>query len=206
MSRQRLKKGTSSEDGGGGGGDAKTLMSQEAINQQAQARAAASGASTNVPSLGLQNTNRRLSAFGNSAASFSSPQLLAPQSNPKLALLAPSISNNADSSVNGSFPAKIHHLLARPESNFESAVTWTSDGKCLRVVDPFKFEGTVAPQYLSGGGGTMSFTSFLIELEKFGFKKVSHEGHSDCYYHEVSYILIGRGLRCSAMPTCILNE
>jgi hypothetical protein len=80
-----------------------------------------------------------------------------------------------------SFPLKLHHLLARSE--FEDCVTWTPDGRCIRIVDPFRFQEKVAPIYFSHS----SFSSFLVELESYGFKKVTHAGFHECYYHDVSY-------------------
>lgn len=80
------------------------------------------------------------------------------------------------------FPMKLHHILAREE--FTDCVCWTPDGRCLRVVDPFKFQEKVSTQYFSHN----SFSSFLVELESYGFKKVSHMGYQECYYHDVSVI------------------
>jgi hypothetical protein len=77
------------------------------------------------------------------------------------------------------FPKKLHHILAQPE--YADSLCWTPDGRCVRVVDPFKFQEKVAGNYFSH----TSFSSFLVELESFGFKKVSHLGFEECYYHDV---------------------
>eukprot|EP00934_Nitzschia_sp_Nitz4_P000228 Nitzschia sp. Nitz4//scaffold211_size37880//9614//11244//NITZ4_007701-RA/size37880-augustus-gene-0.59-mRNA-1//-1//CDS//3329541964//228//frame0 len=76
-------------------------------------------------------------------------------------------------------PKKLHHILARP--NFAECICWTPDGRCVRVVDPFKFQEMVAPLYFSH----TSFSSFLVELESYGFKKVQHAGFQECYYHDL---------------------
>ena len=77
-----------------------------------------------------------------------------------------------------SFTMKIHHFLAQNDG----CVAWTPDGRCLRVVDPFKFQERVIPKYFDYTG----FTSFLCELLSYGFKKISHAGFDECYYHDVS--------------------
>jgi hypothetical protein len=83
------------------------------------------------------------------------------------------------------FPVKLHHFLA--QTDYEDCVTWTPDGRCIRIVDPFRFQEKVSPQYFSHS----SFSSFLVELESYGFKKVTHAGFHECYYHDV------RTPRCS---------
>lgn len=80
---------------------------------------------------------------------------------------------------NLSFPKKLHHILARPE--YEECVRWSTDGRCIRVVDPFRFQERVSSAYFSH----TSFSSFLVELESYGFKKVTHTGFQECYYHDV---------------------
>jgi hypothetical protein len=79
-----------------------------------------------------------------------------------------------------SFPRKLHFILS--QSEYMGCMTWTQDGRCIRIVDPFRFQELVAPTYFS----MASYTSFLVELEKYGFKKVNHAGHAECFYHDVS--------------------
>ncbi len=80
------------------------------------------------------------------------------------------------------FPKKLHHILA--QNQYMDALCWTPDGRCVRVVDPFKFQEKVARNYFSHN----SFSSFLVELESYGFKKVAHVGFQECYYHDVSHV------------------
>jgi len=77
------------------------------------------------------------------------------------------------------FAKKLHHILAQPQYN--DCICWTPDGRCIRVVDPFKFQEKVAKNYFSH----TSFSSFLVELESFGFKKISHVGFQECFYHDL---------------------
>jgi hypothetical protein len=79
-----------------------------------------------------------------------------------------------------SFQQKLHFILS--QSEYMGCMTWTQDGRCIRIVDPFRFQELVAPTYFS----IASYTSFLVELEKYGFKKVNHAGHAECFYHDVS--------------------
>jgi hypothetical protein len=79
-----------------------------------------------------------------------------------------------------SFARKLHFILS--QSEYMGCMTWTQDGRCIRIVDPFRFQELVAPTYFS----MASYTSFLVELEKYGFKKVNHAGHAECFYHDVS--------------------
>ena len=69
------------------------------------------------------------------------------------------------------FPTKLHHILS--QSQYKECLTWTLDGRCIRVVDPFKFQEFVSLKYFRNA----SYTSFLVELEKFGFRKVTHARH-----------------------------
>lgn len=97
------------------------------------------------------------------------------------------------------FPRKLHFILS--QSEYMGCMTWTQDGRCIRIVDPFRFQELVAPTYFS----MASYTSFLVELEKYGFKKVNHAGHAECFYHDVSRRsgVIAFALLCFAlMPAC----
>jgi HSF-type DNA-binding len=77
------------------------------------------------------------------------------------------------------FMKKLHHILAQPDMG--DCIGWTPDGRCIRVIDPFKFLDK-AQSYFDH----TSFSSFLVELESYGFKKVTHMGIAECYYHDVS--------------------
>jgi hypothetical protein len=77
------------------------------------------------------------------------------------------------------FVRKLHHILAQPE--YGECIRWTPDGRCIRVVDPFRFQEKISLKYFSHS----SFSSFLVELESYGFKKVTHSGFQECYYHDV---------------------
>lgn len=79
------------------------------------------------------------------------------------------------------FPKKLHHILA--QTQYMDSLCWTPDGRCVRVVDPFKFQEKVAKNYFAHN----SFSSFLVELESYGFKKVAHVGFQECFYHDVSH-------------------
>ena len=81
------------------------------------------------------------------------------------------------------FPRKLHFVLA--SGKHDDCLTWTTDGRCIRVVDPFRFQEKVAAIHF----GCASYTSFLVELERFGFKKITHEGHPECFYHDVRFFL-----------------
>lgn len=95
------------------------------------------------------------------------------------------------------FPKKIHHILSQPA--FEDSIRWTPDGRCVRVVDPFRFQEVVAPHYFTHN----SFSSFLVELESYGFKKLAHAGFHECYYHDVSIATFSR-LDSAACPSAYL--
>jgi HSF-type DNA-binding len=80
------------------------------------------------------------------------------------------------------FMKKLHHILAQPELG--DCISWTPDGRCIRVIDPFKFLEKAQAKYFDHSDIT-SFSSFLLELESYGFRKVTHLGISECYYHDV---------------------
>jgi hypothetical protein len=90
-----------------------------------------------------------------------------------------------------SFPQKLHFILSQAE--YIGCMTWTQDGRCIRIVDPFRFQELIAPMYFS----IASYTTFLVELEKYGFKKVNHAWHAECFYHDVSR-------RSGAMPFALM--
>jgi hypothetical protein len=115
-----------------------------------------------------------LSTLAEMASQTNNPGLAAALRNAKASYLS------ADDLKALPFPKKLHHILA--QNQYADSICWTPDGRCVRVVDPFKFQEKVAKNYFSHN----SFSSFLVELESYGFKKVSHVGFQECYYHDVS--------------------
>ena len=85
---------------------------------------------------------------------------------------------------NLSLPEKLHHLLGRPEL-CKDCVSWTLDRRCIRIINPLKFQQIILPTYF----GHSSYPIFVAELEKYGFARVTREGHPECYTHDVSVVI-----------------
>lgn len=79
-----------------------------------------------------------------------------------------------------SFCEKLHRILAVPE--LQGCIRWTSDGRCIAVLNPYQYSGFLFSTYFPN----TTFSSFLGELERYGFQKIAHAGLQDCYYHDVS--------------------
>eukprot|EP00429_Kryptoperidinium_foliaceum_P001501 CAMPEP_0176022560 /NCGR_PEP_ID=MMETSP0120_2-20121206/10984_1 /TAXON_ID=160619 /ORGANISM="Kryptoperidinium foliaceum, Strain CCMP 1326" /LENGTH=407 /DNA_ID=CAMNT_0017355701 /DNA_START=109 /DNA_END=1332 /DNA_ORIENTATION=+ len=89
-------------------------------------------------------------------------------------------------------PKKLHHILAQPQ--FTDCIGWTPDGRCIRVIDPFKFQEKIKAYF-----DHTSFSSFLVELESYGFQRVSsHLGFQECYYHD--FMIRGCPHLCKYIP------
>jgi len=114
-----------------------------------------------------------LSTLADLASQTNNPGLAAALRNAKASYLS------ADDLKALPFPKKLHHILA--QNQYSDSICWTPDGRCVRVVDPFKFLEKVAKNYFSH----KDFSSFLVELESYGFKKVSHVGFQECFYHDL---------------------
>jgi len=77
------------------------------------------------------------------------------------------------------FCEKLHRFLALPE--LQACMRWTSDGRCIAIVNPYQFNGIAVNSLFPG----MTLPSFLAELEGYGFKKVAHGGFQHCYIHDL---------------------
>jgi hypothetical protein len=86
------------------------------------------------------------------------------------------------------FPGKLYRLLADVESQGNShIVSFTPDGGAFKIHDPDAFMTDVAPNYF----GQTRFTSFVRQLNLYGFDRVSH-GHDRGAFIHPSF-LRGRG-------------
>ena len=73
-----------------------------------------------------------------------------------------------------SFAQKVHHILSQPEH--EQFVSWMPHGRAFKVHVPKVFEGSVLPTYF----GHRRYSSFLRDLNKYGFKHISKGQDRNC--------------------------
>jgi hypothetical protein len=188
MTRHKIKVTNTTKRGVGGAGASPSSTSiPTAINAnvvQGQHRSLGNGTRNDLLLAALALSHHRPDS------SFALPSLLQPHVSTRNGVLgstSDSSSSNcaaATSMANvGSMPlpAKLHHMCTRDEFN-KDCVSWTRDKRCIKILNPLKFQQVVLPVYF----GHASYAVFNNELEDFGFSKISREGASECFYHDVS--------------------
>jgi hypothetical protein len=82
-----------------------------------------------------------------------------------------------------SFPQKVHHILA--QEKFAKWISWQPHGRSFRILLPLWFERNIAGTYFSSN----RYSSFVTQLNSYGFKHISQGPDRNCYYHEVRFII-----------------
>ena len=77
------------------------------------------------------------------------------------------------------FSVKLHRILSNPE--YEHMIAWLPHGRSWRVIDPIKFANVVIPLYFRHN----RFSSFMRQVNGWGFHRVSRGIDINSYYHEV---------------------
>ena len=88
--------------------------------------------------------------------------------------------NNASTSHNrASFPKKLHSILCDPK--YEKAITWLPDGCSWKVLDQERLKNEVLPHYFDHN----NYTSFMRQVNAYGFQRKSGKKCESIYYHKV---------------------
>jgi hypothetical protein len=80
-----------------------------------------------------------------------------------------------------SFLQKVHHILA--QEKFAKWISWQPHGRSFRILMPLFFEGNIAGTYFTSN----RYSSFVTQLNSYGFKHISQGNDRNCYYHEVRH-------------------
>jgi hypothetical protein len=79
------------------------------------------------------------------------------------------------------FAQKVHRILS--QSEYAESIAWMPHGRAFRILVPIGMEKMgILKKYFSHN----RFSSFLRQLNNFGFKHISQGPDRNCYYHEVS--------------------
>lgn len=96
-------------------------------------------------------------------------------------------SNNNEKEKAGhlfNFPAKLYHILSFSE--FSGIISWLSHGRAFRILQPKKIEAIILPQYFKHS----KFSSFMRQINGWGFKRITQGPDQSAYYHTVRLFLL----------------
>ena len=89
------------------------------------------------------------------------------------------IYNTSTSHKKTSFPKKLYCILSDPKN--EKAITWLPDGCSWKVLDQKRLKNEVLPHYFDHN----NYTSFMRQVNAYGFQRKSGDKCDSIYYHKV---------------------
>ena len=81
------------------------------------------------------------------------------------------------------FPSKLHLILST--SSFQNVIEWLPHGRSWRLTKPQMFEDEIIPLFFRD----TSLSSFMRQVQAWGFRRVKEGPDQDSFYHEVWYFL-----------------
>lgn len=79
------------------------------------------------------------------------------------------------------FPQKLYHILQNVQvDGYDSIISWLPHGRAFRIHKQHEFEDIILPRYFS----MTKKTSFLRQLNLYGFQRISAGPDKGSYYHE----------------------
>lgn len=94
--------------------------------------------------------------------------------------------NNPDETVR-KFPYRLHDLLSAVERDgtLDHVISWQPHGRSFKIHDPKEFASAVLSRYYEKDKAkTPKFSSFLRNLNLWGFVRLYKDMDKGCYYHE----------------------
>ena len=85
---------------------------------------------------------------------------------------------------NMTFSQKVHHILSEPA--YAKWISWMPHGRAFKVHVPAMFETMVCPKYFAH----RRYSSFLRELNNYGFKHVSKGVDRNCKLSPITFLFL----------------
>lgn len=81
----------------------------------------------------------------------------------------------------GSFPSKLHEILTDSDS-YGQYISWRPHGRAFALLKPKQMEDKLLNKFFGHG----RYSTFLRQLNEYGFKQITQGADRNCFYHEVS--------------------
>lgn len=91
---------------------------------------------------------------------------------------------NIESKKKSSFPSKLHAIVSNP--GYQHAIRWLPHGRSWCIINPSILEKEIIPRHFRHA----KLSSFIRQVNGWGFHRNMEEPYIKSYYHEVRLLLI----------------